>query len=246
MMLGGGFGRRGLMQDFVRQAVLIAKEVGRPVKLVWTREEDIRHDFYRPAVAARMSAGLDADGMPVAWKIRTTGQSIIATIAPHILRFGADKHFLQGLLEDNPYQVPNYFVDFAMRTTHVPVGVWRGVNHSQNAFFKECFIDEMAHAAEIDPYRYRRRLLAHTPRHLAVLDAAAARAGLDDTGAGRRRARHRAPRIARHRLRPCGRGDDSCTTAACGSRAWWWRSTPATSSIRCRSRCRSKARSCTD
>jgi isoquinoline 1-oxidoreductase beta subunit len=177
MMLGGGFGRRGLMQDFVRQAVLIAKDVGQPVKLIWTREEDLQHDFYRPAVAARMSAGLDADGMPIAWKIRTTGQSILATIAPHILRFGADKHFLQGLLEDNPYQVPNYFVDFAMRTTHVPVGVWRSVNHSQNAFFKECFIDEMAHAAGIDPYRYRRRLLAHMPRHLAVLDAAAERAG---------------------------------------------------------------------
>lgn len=177
MMLGGGFGRRGLMQDFVRQAVLIAKEVGAPVKLVWSREEDTRHDFYRPAVAARMSAGLDANGMPVAWKIRTTGQSIIATIAPHILRFGADKNFLQGLLEDNPYQVPNYFVDFAMRTATVPVGVWRSVNHSQNAFFKECFIDEMAHAAGIDPYRYRRRLLANAPRHLAVLDAVATKAG---------------------------------------------------------------------
>ena len=124
-----------------------------------------------------MSAGLDADGMPVAWKIRTAGQSIIATIAPHILRFGADKNFLQGLLDDNPYQVPNYFVDFAMRNTHVPVGVWRGVNHSQNAFFKECFIDEMAHAAGVDPYRYRRRLLAQSPRHLAVLDAAADKAG---------------------------------------------------------------------
>jgi isoquinoline 1-oxidoreductase beta subunit len=176
-MLGGGFGRRGLTQDFVRQAVLIAKEVGAPVKLVWSREEDIRHDFYRPAVAARMSAALDADGMPVAWKIRTTGQSIIATIAPHILRFGADKHFLQGLLEDNPYRVPNYLVDFAMRTSTVPVGVWRSVNHSQNAFFKECFVDEMAHAAGIDPYRYRRRLLAHEPRHLAVLDTVADKAG---------------------------------------------------------------------
>jgi len=173
MMLGGGFGRRGMMQDFVRQAVLIAKDAGRPVQLIWTREEDTRHDFYRPAVAARMSAGLDADGMPVAWKIRTTGQSIMATIAPHILRFGADKHFLQGLLEDNPYPVPHYFVDFAMRATHVPVGVWRSVNHSQNAFFKECFIDEMAHAAGIDPYLYRRRLLAQAPRQLAVLDAVA-------------------------------------------------------------------------
>jgi len=115
--------------------------------------------------------------MPIAWKIRTVGQSIIANIAPHILRFGADKNFLQGLLEDMPYDVPNYFVDFAMRNTHVPVGVWRGVNHSQNAFFKECFIDELAHAAGADPYQYRRKLLAKAPRHLAVLDAAAAKAG---------------------------------------------------------------------
>ncbi len=179
MMLGGGFGRRGLVQDFVRQAVLIAKETGRPVKLLWSREEDIRHDFYRPVAAARMVAGLDADGMPVAWKIRTAGQSIIANIAPHILRFGADKNFLQGLLEDMPYDVPNYFVDFAMRNTHVPVGVWRGVNHSQNCFFKECFIDELAFAAGADPYHYRRKLLAKARRHLAVLDAAAARAGWD-------------------------------------------------------------------
>ena len=113
----------------------------------------------------------------MAWKIRTTGQSIIATIAPHILRFGADKNFLQGLLEDMPYEVPNYLVDFAMRTTHVPVGVWRSVNHSQNAFFKESFVDEMAHAAGDDPYHYRRKLLANKPRHLAVLDAAANKAG---------------------------------------------------------------------
>jgi isoquinoline 1-oxidoreductase beta subunit len=172
-----------MMQDFVRQAVLIAKDAGRPVQLIWTREEDTRHDFYRPAVAARMSAGLDADGMPVAWKIRTTGQSIMATIAPHILRFGADKHFLQGLLEDNPYPVPSYFVDFAMRATHVPVGVWRSVNHSQNAFFKECFVDEMAHAAGIDPYLYRRRLLAQAPRQLAVLDAVAEKAGWSTSAA---------------------------------------------------------------
>ncbi len=177
MLLGGGFGRRGLMQDFVRQAVLIAKEAGQPVKLIWSREEDIRHDFYRPVAAARMTAGLDASGMPVAWKIRIAGQSVIATIAPHILRFGADKNFLQGLLDDMPYDVPNYFVDFSMRNTHVPVGVWRSVNHSQNAFFKECFIDEMAHSAGHDPYHYRRKLLAKAPRQLAVLDAAATKAG---------------------------------------------------------------------
>jgi isoquinoline 1-oxidoreductase beta subunit len=177
MMLGGGFGRRGMFQDFVRQAVLIAKEVGQPVKLVWTREEDIRHDFYRPVAAARMTAGLDADGMPIAWKIRTAGQSIIAAISPRVMQFGVDRNFLQGLLEDMPYDLPNYLVDFAMRNTHVPVGVWRSVNHSQNAFFKESFIDEMAHAAEADPYEFRRKLLTKKPRELAVLDAAAKAAG---------------------------------------------------------------------
>jgi isoquinoline 1-oxidoreductase beta subunit len=176
MMLGCGFGRRGIFQDFVRQAVLIAKEVGQPVKLVWTREEDTRHDFYRPIAAARMTGGLDADGNPIAWNIRTAGQSIIAAVSPRVMQFGVDRNFLQGLLEDMPYDVPNYRVDFAMRNTHVPVGVWRSVNHSQNAFFKESFIDEMAHAAGIDPYFFRRRLLAKKPKQLAVLDAAAAKA----------------------------------------------------------------------
>jgi isoquinoline 1-oxidoreductase subunit beta len=176
MMLGGGFGRRGIFQDFVRQAVLIAKAVGQPVKLVWTREEDIRHDFYRPVAMARMIAGLDANGMPIAWKIRTSGQSIIAAVSPRVMQFGVDRNFLQGLLEDMPYEVPNYLVDFAMRNSHVPVGVWRSVNHSQNAFFKESFVDEMAFAAGVDPYLFRRKLLAKKPRELAVLEAAATRA----------------------------------------------------------------------
>jgi isoquinoline 1-oxidoreductase subunit beta len=176
MMLGCGFGRRGIFQDFVRQAVLIAKEVGQPVKLVWTREEDIRHDFYRPVAAARMTGGLDADGALIAFNIRTAGQSIIAAVSPRVMQFGVDRNFLQGLLEDMPYDIPNYRVDYAMRNTHVPVGVWRSVNHSQNAFFKEGFIDELAHAAGADPYLFRRKLLAKKPRQLAVLDAAAAKA----------------------------------------------------------------------
>jgi isoquinoline 1-oxidoreductase subunit beta len=177
MMLGCGFGRRGIFQEFVRQAVLIAKDVGRPVKLVWTREEDTRHGFYRPVAAARMTAGLDAQGALSAWKIRTSGQSIIAAVSPRVMRFGVDRNFLQGLLEDMPYDVPNYLVDFAMRNTHVPVGVWRSVNHSQNAFFKECFVDEMAHAAGADPYAFRRKLLEKKPQQLAVLDAVAKYAG---------------------------------------------------------------------
>jgi isoquinoline 1-oxidoreductase beta subunit len=124
-----------------------------------------------------MTGGLDPDGVPIAWNIRIAGQSIIAAVSPRVMQFGVDRNFLQGLLEDMPYDVPNYRVDYAMRNTHVPVGVWRSVNHSQNAFFKESFVDEMAHAAGADPYLFRRRLLAKKPRQLAVLDAAAAKAG---------------------------------------------------------------------
>src|SRR5260370_35444303 len=139
MMLGGGFGRRGIFQDFVRQAVVIAREVGPPVKLVWTREEDVRHDFYRPVAAARMTAGRDANGMPVAWKIRTAGQSIIAAVSPRVMQFGVHRNFLQGLLEDMPYDGPNYLVDFAMPNPHVPGAVCRSVNPPQHAFLHRAY-----------------------------------------------------------------------------------------------------------
>jgi isoquinoline 1-oxidoreductase beta subunit len=176
MMLGGGFGRRGLTQDFVSVAVQIAKHVPHPVKVLWSREEDMRHDFYRPMAMARMRAGLDAAGEPIAWHVRLTGPSVLAMAAPgHV-----DKHFQEGFLDDMPYDVPNYLVDYAMRRTHVPVGFWRCVNHTQNCFFKECFIDELAHAANEDPYQYRRKLLRNHPRadkFLAVLDAVADKAG---------------------------------------------------------------------
>ena len=177
MMLGGGFGRRGAIQEYIRQAVLIAKEVDAPVKLVWTREEDMRHDFYRPFGMARLTAGLDADGMPTALKIRLAGPSFVATF---VSAFGTniiDRTFLSGLIEQEmAYDVPNYHVDYLIRQTPVPVGVWRAINYSENAFYKECFIDEMAHAAGMDPYLYRRRLLHNSPKNLAVLDAAAKKA----------------------------------------------------------------------
>jgi isoquinoline 1-oxidoreductase beta subunit len=178
-MLGGGFGRRGAVQDYVRQAVLVAKAVGQPVKLLWTREEDIRHDFYRPAAMARFTAGLDAAGMPVAWRVRVTGPSIIANLFPQRLTNGVDQSFANGFTDEMAYAVPNYEVSYSMRTTHVPVGFWRSVNHSQNGFFRECFIDEMAHAAGQDPYHYRRKLLSKDAVRLAVLDAAAQKAGWD-------------------------------------------------------------------
>jgi isoquinoline 1-oxidoreductase beta subunit len=175
-MLGGGFGRRGSTQDFVSVAVQIAKHVPQPVKVLWTREEDMRHDFYRPMAMAKMRAGLDAAGEPIAWHVRLSGPSLLAMVPPgHV-----DKHFQEGFLDDMPYDVPNYLADYAMRRTHVPVGFWRCVNHTQNCFFKECFIDELAHAANEDPYQYRRKLLRNHPRagkFLAVLDAAADKAG---------------------------------------------------------------------
>ena len=179
MMLGGGFGRRGAIQEYVRQAVLIAKEVAEPVKLVWSREEDVRHDLYRPFGMARLVAGLDHNGMPIAWSIRLAGPSFVAAILPGFGTSFVDRSFVSGLADEMPYEVPNYLVDYVVRQSPVPVGVWRAINYTQNAYYKECFVDEMAHAAGSDPYLYRRRLLRNSPKNLAVLDAAAKRANWD-------------------------------------------------------------------
>jgi isoquinoline 1-oxidoreductase beta subunit len=178
-MLGGGFGRRGAVQDYVHQAVLIAKAVGQPVKLLWTREQDIRHDFYRPAAMVRLTAGIDASGMPIVWQVRLASPSIFASLLPQRLTNGVDQAAANGFTDEMAYDVPNYRVEYAMRTTHVPVGFWRSVNHSQNGFFRECFVDEMAHAAGQDPYQFRRKLLSKSPERRAVLDAAAQKAGWD-------------------------------------------------------------------
>jgi isoquinoline 1-oxidoreductase beta subunit len=176
--LGGGFGRRGGTQDYVRLAVLVAKQLDRPVQLVWSREEDIQHDFYRPVSMAKMTAGLDAAGNMTALKVRISGQSIAASLFPdRPIPGGVDRTFLTGWLQDMAYAIPNYVVEYAMRNTHVPVGPWRGVNSTQHAFYKECFIDEVAHAAGVDPYQFRRRMLTNKPRDLGVLDAAARAAG---------------------------------------------------------------------
>ncbi len=174
--LGGGFGRR-LIQDYIRQAVLIAEAVKRPVKLLWTREQDVLRDAFRPAAMARMRAAVDADGNATAWSVRLVTHSIRLSLAPFAMGGGVDNSVLQGFLEDMPYDVPNYIVDYALQAAPVPIGPWRSVYHSQNAFFQEGFIDELAHAAGADPYLFRRKLLLRKPRHLAVLDAAAKRAG---------------------------------------------------------------------
>jgi isoquinoline 1-oxidoreductase beta subunit len=175
-MLGGGFGRRGF-QDYVRQAVQISKAAGnKPVKMLWSREEDMQHGFYRPASLTRLKAGLDAQGNVVAMSVRIACPSIIAGIRPEAARSGMDGTSVSGF-NDFPYAVPNFKADYAMRNTHVPVGFWRGVGLSQNPFFRECFIDELAHASGKDPYEFRRALLKDSPKNLAVLDAVAKAAG---------------------------------------------------------------------
>jgi isoquinoline 1-oxidoreductase beta subunit len=179
--LGGGFGRRG-QQDYVTQAVLIAKQIpGRPIKLIWSREEDTQHDFYRPITQCKLSGGLDADGNVVALHARLSGQSILAYLAPQRMENGVDRAAFQGWTEEEfGYKtVPNLRIDHAVRNTHVPVGFWRGVNTNQNAIYMECFIDELAHAAGKDPLAFRQAMLAKSPKHLAVLNAAAEKAGWD-------------------------------------------------------------------
>jgi isoquinoline 1-oxidoreductase subunit beta len=177
-ILGGGFGRRG-QQDFVRQAVLIAKQVpGRPVKLIWSREEDMQHGFYRPITQCKLTAGFDAQGNVTGLHARISGQSILAYLAPQRMENGVDRIAFQGwTAEEYGYMaIPNLLIDHAVRNTHVPVGFWRGVNTNQNALFMECFIDELAHEAGKDPLEFRRGLMSKNPKHLAVMDAAAERA----------------------------------------------------------------------
>ena len=176
-LLGGGFGRRG-QQDYVRQAVLLAKQMpGVPVKMIWSREEDMQHGYYRPITQCKLQGALDEKGNLTALHLRLSGQSILAYLAPN--RQGFDGLPFQGLLaEENGYlAVPNLLIDYAMRNTSVPVGFWRGVNHNQNAIYLDCFIDELAHAAGRDSLEFRRSIMGKNPKHLAVLDLAAEKGG---------------------------------------------------------------------
>ena len=177
--LGGGFGRRG-QQDYVRQAVVIAKQVpGRPVKLIWSREEDMQHGYYRPITQCKLTAGLDAQGNVTGLHARISGQSILAYLAPQRMENGIDRIAFQGWIPDEfgYMAIPNLLIDHAVRNTHVPVGFWRGVNTNQNALYMECFIDEVAHAAKQDPLTFRRSLMTKNPKQLAVMNAVAERAG---------------------------------------------------------------------
>lgn len=181
--LGGGFGRRGAVHDWVHQAVAIAKQMpGTPVKLLWSREEDMTHGRYHPVTQCKLTAGLDAQGNLTALHMRISGQSILAGVAPQNIRDGKDPVVFQGLNNGGGeamlgYSVPNLLIDHAMRNPHVPPGFWRGVNLNQNAIYIESFIDEIAHATGKDPLALRQQLLANSPKHLAVLNAVAERSG---------------------------------------------------------------------
>ncbi len=181
--LGGGFGRRGAVHDWVRQAVAIANAMpGTPVKLLWSREEDMTQGLYHPITQCKLTAGLDAAGNVQALHMRISGQSILAGIFPQNVRDGRDPVVFQGLNNGGGeamigYSFPHLLIDHAMRNPHVPPGFWRGVNLNQNAVYLECFIDEVAHATGKDPLVLRRELMKNHPKHLAVLEAAAARAG---------------------------------------------------------------------
>ena len=176
-LLGGGFGRRATPRsDFIREAVEIAKLVKAPVKVVATREDDIKGGFYRPMWYDRIGAGLDASGSPVAWAHTIVGQSILAgTPFGAMVRDGIDQTSVEGVA-NLAYAVPNLYVDLHSPQPGIPVLWWRSVGHSHTAFVVESFIDELAHAAGKDPFEYRRGLLAHHPRHQGVLELAAAKA----------------------------------------------------------------------
>ena len=182
---GCGLGRRGSTQDFTTFAAKVAmKYPGVPVKVLWSREEDLTHDYYHPIAMAKMSAGLDASGNVTGMHIKVAGQSINATLAPAAIKDGKDERQLQGFYEKGPdaqlgYTFPNLLTEYVMKNTHVPVGPWRGVNTNQNGIFMECFMDECAKAAGKDPVKFRQAVMQSHPKHLGVLNAAAQKANWD-------------------------------------------------------------------
>jgi len=175
--LGGGFGRRG-EQDFVADAVELSMRLKRPVQVIWSREDDIRHDFYRPMTLNRLRAGIDEGGNLVAWFHRIVGPSILERVRPSAVRGGVDPTSVEGAA-NLPYAIPNLRVEYRRVDTPVPVGFWRSVGNSQNAYVTECFLDELARAAGKGPLELRRALLADRPRHLGVLELAAEKSGWD-------------------------------------------------------------------
>jgi isoquinoline 1-oxidoreductase beta subunit len=179
--LGGGFGRR-FESDYVSDAVEVSKAVGKPVKVTWSREDDIQHDFYRTASYARFAAGLDAEGWPTVWMNRIACPSIMARFGP--LKDNFDSRSVE-ICDAVPYAIPNILVDYQLADAGIPIGFWRSVGASQNGFFLESFIDELAAEGNKDPYELRRRLLRNSPRHLRVLETAAEKAGWGMPAPGR-------------------------------------------------------------
>jgi isoquinoline 1-oxidoreductase subunit beta len=182
--LGGGFGRRGAFQDYVHQAVKIAKEMpGTPIKLLWSREEDMVQGRYHPVMMAKLVGAFDKDNNLTGLHVRLSGQSILAYARPAVLEQekGRDPLSFQGLFQSGEhsfgYTMPNLLIDHAMRNPHVPPGFWRGVNINQNAIFMECFMDELAQAAGKDEVEFRRQFMKNHPRNLAVLNAVAEKIG---------------------------------------------------------------------
>jgi isoquinoline 1-oxidoreductase subunit beta len=180
-MLGGGFGRRG-QTDYVRQVIAIAKQMpGTPIKLLWSREEDMQHGNYHPVTQVKMTGAFDADNNLTALRMRISGQSILFSLRPEALVSGKDPATFAGLNATGEaaigYSVPNLLIDHSMRNPHVPPGFWRGVNVNQNAVYLECFMDELAHSVGQDPLEFRRKLMSKNPKHLAVLNAVAEKIG---------------------------------------------------------------------
>jgi len=172
--LGGGFGRRA-EQDFVVEALELSKAMKAPVQVTWTREDDMQHDFYRPAVLVKMEAGFDGSGKLAAWKTRVVAPSIMSRFFPGSLKNGIDESAVEGL-STLTYDVPNFFVDYVLTESGIPVGFWRSVGCSHNGYFAECFVDELARAAGKDPVEFRRSLLQKDARKRGVVELAAEKA----------------------------------------------------------------------
>ena len=177
-LLGGGFGRRG-ETDFVTQAVTISKSLSKPVQVTWMREEDMQHDFYRPACISRFQIGLSKEGLPIQWENQLAGPSILKRFVAAMGWFGVDPTSTEGANE-LPYTIPDFNFDYSLVDTGVPVGFWRSVGSSYNAFFTECAIDEAAILANQDPYEYRLKLLKDQPRYLKVLEKVAKNSNWED------------------------------------------------------------------
>lgn len=182
--LGGGFGRRGAFQDYTTQAVRIAKEMpGTPIKLIWTREEDMTQGRYHPVMMCKLTGTFDANKNLTGVHMRLSGQSILAAVRPAVVaqQKGRDPLVFQGVFDGGEhgfgYKFPNLMIDHAMRNPHIPPGFWRGVNVNQNAIFIECFMDELADVAGMDPVEFRRKYMGEFPRNLAVLNAVADKIG---------------------------------------------------------------------